>query len=88
MRLLSLPFTPRYILLTLALVGTIVLTALAWRAPESNVLLNVLLVLFFGLSVLGLRDLVQHPRRGLRHKIYATLDPFFLCGYFFACSIG
>jgi len=78
MRLLSLPFTPRYILLTLALVGTIVLTALAWRAPESNVLLNVLLALFFGLSVLGLRDLVQQRHAILRNYPIAAHIRFLL----------
>jgi glutamate synthase domain-containing protein 2 len=78
MRFLLLPFSPRYILLTIALAGTAAFAALAWNDPAT--LPYVLLPLaFFGFfAVVGLRDLVQRKHAILRNYPIAAHLRFIL----------
>ena len=46
MRLLFLPFTPRYITLTLAVLGTAALAALIYRDPDLGRYIHALLAVF------------------------------------------
>ena len=59
MRYLLLPFTPRYILLTIAIVATLAFTAIALADPETIPEIALPLAVFAGLVLLGIRDLVQ-----------------------------
>jgi hypothetical protein len=78
MRLLLLPFSPRYILLCIALAGTAAFAALAWRDLSS--LPYVLPPLaFFGLfAALGVRDLMQRKHAILRNYPIAAHLRFIL----------
>ena len=67
MRYLLLPFSPRYIVLTLAALGTAMLAALVWRDPQDAVHLAVPLGLFSFLTLVGIRDLVQTKHAILRN---------------------
>ncbi len=59
MRPLLLPFSPRYILLTIALAGAAAFAAAAWRAPSNLPYLLMPLAFFGAFVVLGIRDLTQ-----------------------------
>jgi len=67
MRPLLLPFTPRFVALTLCLAATAALVAALCTEPSSFRGLAVPLALFGGLSALGLRDLVQTRHAVLRN---------------------
>lgn len=67
MRLLVLPFIPRYILLTLSLVGACLLGGIVWRNPDSGPLVVLPLAVLAALALLGIRDLVQRKHAILRN---------------------
>src|SRR5262245_27396089 len=67
MRHLLLPFTPRYLLLTLALAGTVALAALVWRHPAAALYLGFPLAIFAVFAALGVRDLLQTKHAILRN---------------------
>jgi glutamate synthase domain-containing protein 2 len=67
MRYLGLAFSPRYVALTLALAATALLLGLYVAHPADHWLIGVPLALFAGLSVLGIRDLVQTRHAVLRN---------------------
>jgi glutamate synthase domain-containing protein 2 len=77
MRLLLLPFMPRYSLLTLALMGTAAFAAVVWHHPD-NVAAHVLLLAFASLSALGVRDLMQTKHAILRNYPIAAHLRFIL----------
>ena len=64
---LGLPFTPRYILLTLALVMTALMASEVVMAQHYAWLLSVVLAACAALSVLGIRDMVQTRHSILRN---------------------
>src|SRR5579883_3194427 len=64
MRLLLLPFTPRYILLTLALTGTVALGWIVWRDESLVPYLALPFILLLVLALIGLRDFFQ-PRHAI-----------------------
>ena len=78
MRHLLLPFTPRYILLTLAVLGTAAFAALIWRYPEAALHLAVPLAVFGFFAALGVRDLVQTKHAILRNYPIAAHIRFIL----------
>ena len=59
MRLLVLPFTRRYITLTIAVLGTVALAALVYWDPDLARYLDAILAVFIFLVVVGLYDLLQ-----------------------------
>jgi hypothetical protein len=67
MRPLLLPFSPRYILLTIALAGAAAFAAAAWRAPSNLPYLLMPLAFFGAFVVLGIRDLTQRKHAILRN---------------------
>lgn len=77
MRLLLLPFTPRYLLLTIAIAGTAALGALVWRTPDSVPLLVAYLGFAF-FAIVGLRDLFQTKHAILRNYPIAAHLRFIL----------
>lgn len=78
MRYLLLPFTPRYILLTIAILGTAALAAIAARHPDLALHLT-LPIAFFGVFVLlGICDLVQTRHAILRNYPIAAHIRFLL----------
>jgi glutamate synthase domain-containing protein 2 len=78
MRHLLLPFTPRYILLTIAAAGTLAFGVLAWRYPQSALHLAVPLGIFGFFFLLGLRDLIQTKHAILRNYPIAAHIRFIL----------
>ena len=78
MRNLLLPFTPRYTLLTLAALGTVLLAALIWRYPQISVHLAVPLGIFSLFTLLGVHDLVQTKHAILRNYPIAAHLRFIL----------
>ena len=67
MRLLILPFTPRFVVYTLSLLATAGLVVTALRFPAAAGIWSLPLALFAGLSVLGTRDLMQTRHAVLRN---------------------
>jgi len=67
MRFLLLPFSPRYILLSIALAGTAAFAALGWNDPASLPYLILPLGFFGFFAALGLRDLAQRRHAILRN---------------------
>lgn len=78
MRNLLLPFTPRYTLLTLAALGTVLLAALIWRYPQISVHLAVPLGIFSLFTLLGVHDLLQTKHAILRNYPIAAHLRFIL----------
>lgn len=78
MRVILLPFTPRYILLTAVLLGTVGLIGVAWRFPGSFIYLAAPLTALALLSGLGLRDLTQSRHAILRNYPIAAHLRFLL----------
>ena len=78
MRPLLLPFSPRYILLTIALAGTAAFAAAAWRAPSNLPYLLMPLAFFGAFAVLGIRDLTQRKHAILRNYPIAAHLRFIL----------
>ena len=66
MRPLLLPFSPRYILLTIAFAGTAAFATAAWRAPENLPYFLLPLAFFSAFAILGIRDLTQRRHAILR----------------------
>ena len=66
MRHLLLPFTPRYIVLTLVVVGLAVSAVLAWAYPGARFWLSFSIAIFGLLACLGLHDLIQTRHAILR----------------------
>src|SRR5262249_1928207 len=64
---LLLPFTPRFIVLTLCFAATAALGALLYSHPSTLYEVSVPLALFGGLSALGVRDLFQTRHAILRN---------------------
>ncbi len=79
MSLLVLPFTARYILLTIAIVGTALSGLAIWAFPNI-LLLWAPLVFFGGFALLGLRDLLQSRHAILRNYPIAAHLRFILEG--------
>lgn len=77
MRLLLLPFTPRYSLLTLSLIGAAAFAAVVWHYPD-NVAAHALYLIFGGLAALGVRDLLQTKHAILRNYPIAAHLRFLL----------
>src|SRR5262245_38873103 len=73
MRYMLLPFTPRYIVFTIAVAGTSTLAALALRYPQALIDLAFPLVFFGFFTLIGIRDVAQtkHDFAQLSHR----------CGY-------
>jgi hypothetical protein len=78
MRYLLLPFTPRYILLTIALLGTLALAAIAALDPETLPALALPLAVFGALVLLGICDLIQTRHAILRNYPIAAHIRFIL----------
>jgi len=78
MRLILIPFTPRYIVLTLALATTIGLALALWLVPDCGTAVQVLCALFAGISLLGIRDLIQQKHAILRNYPIAAHLRFLL----------
>ena len=78
MRLLLLPFRPRYALFSIALAGTLVLAWLAWRMPDQLPILAIPLALSGGLAILGLHDFFQSRHAILRNYPIAAHLRFLL----------
>ncbi len=78
MRTLLLPFTLRYIVLTIALSGTAALAALVYRDPGLSRYLAVPLAIFGFLALVGLRDLIQKKHAILRNYPIAANIRFLL----------
>ena len=78
MRYLLLPFTPRYILLTIALLGTLALAAIAALDPETLPALALPLAVFGALVMLGICDLIQTRHAILRNYPIAAHIRFIL----------
>jgi glutamate synthase domain-containing protein 2 len=67
MRLLTLAFTPRYILLTIALCGTAIFSALLLHGGDRAPYFWAPLALFGAFALLGVRDLIQKRHAILRN---------------------
>lgn len=67
METLLLPFTPRFIILTLCIFFTVLLTAGAIYDPDDWILFAIPLVVFASLTVLGINDLLQKSHAVLRN---------------------
>jgi glutamate synthase domain-containing protein 2 len=67
MRLLLLPFTPRFIIYTASIAVTIVLAVIVWRHPWLLPHLSIPIGIFAGLSLLGTMDLIQTRHAVLRN---------------------
>ena len=67
MQTLMLPFSPRFIILTLCILFSVLLTAAAIYDPDDIILFAIPLVVFVLLSALGIRDLVQKNHAVLRN---------------------
>jgi hypothetical protein len=78
MRYLLLPFTPRYILLTIALLGTLALVAIAALDPETLPALS--LPILGGLLLLGICDLIQTRHAILRNYPIAAASSSSISG--------
>ena len=78
MRPLLLPFSPRYILLTIAIAGTAAFAAATWRAPSTLPYVLLPLAFFGGFAILGIRDLTQHKHAILRNYPIAAHLRFIL----------
>ncbi|MFA5949346.1 MAG: FMN-binding glutamate synthase family protein [Hyphomicrobium sp.] len=78
MRYLVLPFTLRYVLVTLSLIGTCATAAFAWHHPELAVYLSAPLTVLALLALLGLRDLLQTKHAILRNYPIAAHLRFLL----------
>jgi glutamate synthase domain-containing protein 2 len=78
MRVLLLPFSPRYVLLTIALAGTGAFVVLAWHNPETAQYLVLPILFFGGFAFLGLRDLTQRRHAILRNYPIAAHLRFIL----------
>jgi glutamate synthase domain-containing protein 2 len=79
MRWLILPFSPRFILLTIALAGTAACAAVAWQAPPATLPLIAMPLAFFGFfALVGLRDLTQTKHAILRNYPIAAHLRFIL----------
>src|SRR5262245_58755536 len=78
MRLLLLPFSPRYILLTVAFAGTAAFAAIVWREPSSLPYVFLPLAFFGCFAVLGVRDLAQRKHAILRNYPIAAHLRFIL----------
>jgi hypothetical protein len=80
MRYLLLPFTPRYILLTIALLGTLALAAIAALDPETLPALSLPLAILGGLLLLGICDLIQTRHAILRNYPIAAASSSSISG--------
>ena len=78
MRLLFLPFTPRYITLTVAVLGMIALAALVYWDPDLGRYIHALLAVFAFLVVVGVYDLLQQKHSILRNYPIAAHIRFLL----------
>jgi glutamate synthase domain-containing protein 2 len=78
MRPLLLPFSPRYILLTIAFAGTAAFATAAWRAPENLPYFLLPLAFFSAFAILGIRDLTQRRHAILRNYPIAAHLRFIL----------
>ena len=67
MQTLMLPLSPRFIILTLCILFSILLTAAAIYDPDDIILFAIPLVVFVLLSALGIRDLLQKNHAVLRN---------------------
>ncbi len=67
MRLSLLPFSPRYALLTLSILGAAGLAVLAWLTPDALLYVAVPLAIFSFFAGLGVRDLLQTKHAILRN---------------------
>ena len=77
-RPLLLPFSPRYILLTIAFAGTAAFATAAWRAPENLPYFLLPLAFFGAFAILGIRDLTQRRHAILRNYPIAAHLRFIL----------
>jgi hypothetical protein len=78
MRLFLLPFSPRYILFTLAVVGTANVRVVLWHNPDSIYYLAAPLAFFAFFTALGIRDLTQTKHAILRNYPIAAHLRFLL----------
>ena len=78
MRYLLLPFTPRYILFTIAILGTFTLAAIGLRHPGALPALALPLATFGALILLGICDLIQTRHAILRNYPIAAHIRFIL----------
>jgi hypothetical protein len=78
MRPLLLPFSPRYLLLTIAFAGTAAFATAAWRAPENLPYFLLPLAFFSAFAILGIRDLTQRRHAILRNYPIAAHLRFIL----------
>ena len=67
MRYISLAFSPRFIVLTLALTGTVLLAALIWAFPDRLDSLALPFAIFAILALIGIRDFFQTRHAVLRN---------------------
>lgn len=78
MQFLVLPFTPRFLLLTLAIVATVAFGVIAFAYPELRYILAAPLIFFGAFAVLGVRDLTQTRHSILRNYPIAAHLRFLL----------
>lgn len=78
MRYLLLPFTPRYILFTIAILGTLALVAIAMRYPGAALHLTLPIAFFSAFVLLGICDLIQTRHAILRNYPIAAHIRFLL----------
>src|SRR5207344_3026644 len=78
MRYLLLPFTPRYILFTIAILATFALAAIGLRHPNGLPALALPLAVFGALVLLGICDLMQTRHAILRNYPIAAHIRFIL----------
>jgi glutamate synthase domain-containing protein 2 len=78
MRFLLSPFSPRYILLTIALAGAAAFAMLVWRDPQSFPYFALPLAFFGFFAGLGVRDLAQRKHAILRNYPIAAHLRFIL----------
>jgi glutamate synthase domain-containing protein 2 len=78
MRYLLLPFTPRYILFTIAILATFALAAIGLRHPNALPALALPLAVFGALVLLGICDLMQTRHAILRNYPIAAHIRFIL----------
>ncbi|MGO9546392.1 MAG: FMN-binding glutamate synthase family protein [Rhodomicrobium sp.] len=78
MKTLLLPFSPRYIVLTIAFAGMAAFAALVYRDPDISRYFVLPLAIFGFFSLLGLRDLIQKKHAILRNYPIAAHLRFIL----------
>ena len=76
METLMLPFSPRFIVLTICAVVTALLLGIGIFDRKVLDLVLIPIVIFGGLTILGIRDLLQQNHAVLRNYLLLTVIPY------------